>query len=121
MNVVANNGLSQLSNIGLACHMHYDFVGSLPEHAIYHGGKPVLSWRVAILPELGYEALYRKFRLDEPWDSPHNKKLLPRMPIEYAPNIVNPDNPYATPYQVFVTDFSRNKDTFLLGHAYNSA
>lgn len=42
-----------------------------------------LSWRVAVLPYLGHEALYREFHLDEAWDSEHNKKLIPRMPEVY--------------------------------------
>lgn len=42
-------------------------------------GSPIngegLSWRVAILPELGPEAtaLHARFHLDEPWDSPHEQ------------------------------------------------
>lgn len=47
-------------------------------------GRPLLSWRVALLPYLGEDALYREFHLDEPWDSPHNLALLPRMPAIYA-------------------------------------
>ncbi len=43
-----------------------------------------LSWRVHLLPFLGEERLYRKFRLDEAWDSPHNKSLIPEMPAVYA-------------------------------------
>ncbi|MEI7701989.1 MAG: DUF1559 domain-containing protein, partial [Planctomycetia bacterium] len=43
-----------------------------------------LSWRVHLLPLLGEERLYRKFRLDEAWDSPHNKSLIPEMPAVYA-------------------------------------
>jgi hypothetical protein len=43
-------------------------------------GKPLLSWRVAILPYLGQEELYKQFRLNEPWDSEHNRKLAARMP-----------------------------------------
>jgi RNA polymerase sigma factor (sigma-70 family) len=49
------------------------------------GGKPLLSWRVALLPYLEQGALYRQFKLDEPWDSPHNKKLLAKIPAIYAP------------------------------------
>ena len=47
-------------------------------------GKPLLSWRVALLPHLGDEAaaLYKKFNLEEAWDSPANKKLLDLMPAE---------------------------------------
>lgn len=43
-----------------------------------------LSWRVAILPQLGLDELYREFHLDEPWDSEHNKTLLSRMPALYG-------------------------------------
>jgi len=45
-------------------------------------GRPVMSWRVALLPYLGDEGktLYSEFRLDEPWDSLHNKRLLKKMP-----------------------------------------
>jgi Protein of unknown function (DUF1559) len=50
-------------------------------------GKPLLSWRVHVLPYLGESALYKQFHLDEPWDSPHNKPLLARMPrVFQGPN-----------------------------------
>ncbi len=38
-------------------------------------GKPLLSWRVAILPYIEQDNLYNQFKLDEPWDSEHNIKL----------------------------------------------
>jgi hypothetical protein len=60
--------------------------GTFPAHASYDKeGKPLLSWRVHLLPFLGEEKLYKEFKLDEPWDSPHNKKLLARMPAVYRP------------------------------------
>jgi Protein of unknown function (DUF1559) len=65
-------------------------------------GKALLSWRVALLPFLEQDALYREFHLDEPWDSPHNKKLLANMPQVYAPPGVKTREPYTTFYQVFV-------------------
>ncbi len=43
-------------------------------------GKPLLSWRVHILPFLEGAELYDQFHLDEPWDSPHNKTLIEKMP-----------------------------------------
>ena len=46
-------------------------------------GKPLLSWRVLILPYMAEEQLYAQFRLDEPWDSEHNRKLIPRIPECY--------------------------------------
>jgi hypothetical protein len=64
-------------------------------HSVIHGrlppavacskdGQPLYSWRVLLLPELDEEELYKEFHLDEPWDSPHNIALLPRMPLVYA-------------------------------------
>ena len=47
-------------------------------------GTPLLSWRVGLLPTIGLEVLYRKFKLDEPWDSPTNKPLLDEMPSIFA-------------------------------------
>ena len=47
-------------------------------------GKPLLSWRVLILPYIEHEPLFKQFRLDEPWDSPHNGALLDHMPRIYA-------------------------------------
>jgi hypothetical protein len=62
-----------------------DHGGKLPT-AIVHGkdGRPLLSWRVLLLPYLGQESLYSRFRLDEPWDSPNNLPLLDQMPELYA-------------------------------------
>jgi hypothetical protein len=55
--------------------------GRLPAAAIpTKDGKPGLSWRVAILPFLEENNLYDQFHLDEPWDSEHNRKLIPLMP-----------------------------------------
>jgi hypothetical protein len=78
--------------------------GSLPPAAL-HGkdGRPLLSWRVLVLPYIEQDGLYRQFRLDEPWDSPHNIQLLPKMPKVYSPFDGRPTSePYTTYYQVFV-------------------
>ena len=42
-----------------------------------------LSWRVHLLPYLEHRTLYKQFHLDEPWDSPHNKRLTEYMPDVY--------------------------------------
>jgi HEAT repeat protein len=55
-------------------------------------GKPVMSWRVALLPYLDHLDLYRQYRPNEPWDSPNNLKLLDRMPDVYrSRGVVAPD------------------------------
>ncbi len=55
-----------------------------PRCSVSEDGKPLLSWRVHILPYLEQGALYDRFHLDEPWDSEHNKQLIPLMPEVYA-------------------------------------
>jgi hypothetical protein len=42
-----------------------------------------LSWRVLLLPLLGEKELFERFRMGEPWDSEHNRKLIPLMPKIY--------------------------------------
>jgi hypothetical protein len=79
-------GQNNLKQIALAMINYADTMrGQLPAHAIYSkDGKPLLSWRVLILPYLEQQALYNQFHLNEPWDSEHNKKLLAKMPKTYA-------------------------------------
>ncbi len=70
---VAMNNLKQ---IGLALHNYHDVHNAMPPAAILgKKGKKLLSWRVAILPYMEQDAVYRQFKLDEPWDSEHNKKF----------------------------------------------
>ena len=56
---------------------------AFPRDITGKNGKPLLSWRVAILPYVEQGRLFDKFKLDEPWDSPHNKELLKYMPPVY--------------------------------------
>lgn len=72
----------------LAMHMYHDSMGAFPPaFSADKEGKPLLSWRVHILPYLEEKNLYDQFHLDEPWDSEHNKKLIEKMPAVYrSPN-----------------------------------
>ena len=75
--------MNKLKQIALAMHNFADANNHFPDAATRDSkGKALLSWRVQILPYLeeGGEALYKEFKLDEPWDSDHNKKLIDRMP-----------------------------------------
>jgi hypothetical protein len=78
--------------------------GRLPAHAIYSkDGKPLLSWRVLILPYIEQQQLYQQFHLNEPWDSEHNKKLLAKMPKVYAsPEDEKTIQEHVTHYQAFI-------------------
>jgi hypothetical protein len=85
--------------------------GHLPP-AVVRGkdGQPLYSWRVLLLPYLEQERVYEQFKLDEPWDSEHNKKLQEETPHCYLPWGGN-DPPGLTRYQVFVgpgTAFERD-------------
>jgi hypothetical protein len=72
---------NNLKQILLALHNYHDANGRFPAPAsLDKQGKPLLSWRVHLLPYLDELALYKEFHLDEPWDSEHNKKLIERMP-----------------------------------------
>lgn len=74
----------------------------LPPAGIYRkDGEPLLSWRVILLPYLGEEALYKEFKLDEPWDSPHNHRLLARMPEVFQHPGVTTQEPFTTYYRIF--------------------
>lgn len=80
---------NSLHRMVLAMHNYADtHKGRLPAVAnLDKTGKPLLSWRVHLLPFLGANELYKQFHLNEPWDSPHNKQLIARMPEVYqGPN-----------------------------------
>ncbi len=42
------------------------------------------SWRVAILPFIEQNDLYKQYNFDEPWDGPNNRKLIDKMPPIYS-------------------------------------
>jgi len=95
-----------LQRIGLAIHGYHDEWSRMCPAAISDSaGQPLLSWRVAILPffknpEL--TALHRQFKLDEAWDSPHNKALLEKMPKVFESPASDAAAGY-THFQAFVT------------------
>ncbi|HBO44797.1 MAG TPA: hypothetical protein DD670_12880 [Planctomycetaceae bacterium] len=77
--------IDQFKQIMLGMHNYHDRHRSFPpgERDRDKDGKSGLSWRVHILPQLDQYQLYKEFRLDEPWDSPHNRKLIEKMPAIY--------------------------------------
>jgi prepilin-type processing-associated H-X9-DG protein len=85
--------MNHLKQIALAMHMYNGAKNHLPAPAIRsRDGKALLSWRVAILPYLSEEQLYNQFHLDEPWDSPHNKPLIAKMPEIFRDTDAKADN-----------------------------
>lgn len=84
----------KMRRLGLAMHNHHSAYGRLPPAAVKDAdGRPLLSWRVKLLPFLGHDELelYRQFHLDEPWDSPHNRPLAAQMPDVFR---LDPTSPH---------------------------
>lgn len=75
--------LNRLHQIGFAFMNYYSTFQKFPLAAIEKDGKPLLSWRVTILPFIDQNNLYKQFHLDEPWDSAHNLEVAKKMPEIY--------------------------------------
>jgi prepilin-type processing-associated H-X9-DG protein len=103
---------NNLKQIGLALQNYESAYGCLPPAAITdEAGTPLLSWRVLILPFLDSSMLRFDLRYDEPWDSPHNLKLLERMPYVYTCPSDMSLQPGMTGYQAIIghnTAFARD-------------
>jgi hypothetical protein len=109
----AENNLKQ---IALAWHNYHDTYGHFPCNEVSKDGKVLLSWRVQLLPYLEADDLYKEFKLDEPWDSDHNRKLIDKMPKVYAP-VRGKADPGMTFYQVFTGKHGLIKSGQKLGFA----
>lgn len=80
-----SQSMNHLKQIMLAMFNYHDTHLAFPPQAIRsQDGKPLLSWRVALLPYIEANDLYKQFHLDEPWDSAHNKPLIEKMPAVFA-------------------------------------
>jgi hypothetical protein len=74
--------VNNLHQLGIGMHNYANAMnGQMPPQTFNKG----LSWRVAILPYIEQKALYDQFKLNEPWNSEHNRKLLDKMPKVFAP------------------------------------
>lgn len=84
------NSQNNLRQLALAFHNYHDVFKTFPA-AVQKGPKNIPhSWRITILPFLSVDRqatsgakLYEEYRQDEPWDSPHNIQLLPKMPAVF--------------------------------------
>ena len=94
---------NNLKQIGIALHNYHDAMGAFPPAVVRDkNGKALYSWRVLILPYLEQDVIYKNWKKDEPWDSPHNKPLSDVVLKVYTlPG--NPDGvSNRTPYRVFI-------------------
>lgn len=72
-----------LRQIGEALQELINDEGVPAAYTVDNQGKPLLSWRVRLLPYLGHAELHKQFRLNEPWNSKHNLPLVAKMPSEF--------------------------------------
>lgn len=88
-----------LKLILLGMHKYYDIYEHLPPAVIRPaGGKPPYSWRVAILPFIEQNDLFKEYNFNEPWDSVSNRKLIEKMPQIYrSPSDSSGNNAYFVP------------------------
>jgi len=76
---------ANLRAIGLALQSYHANYGCFPPaYTTDASGRPMHSWRALILPYAGEHALFKAYRLDEPWDGPNNSRLAGRMPAIYG-------------------------------------
>jgi prepilin-type processing-associated H-X9-DG protein len=89
----ANN----LKQIALAMFNYHDTDKQFPPRSsVSPDGKPLLSWRVRLLPFLEQQTLYEQFHLGEAWNSEHNKKLIDKMPAVYRNPSAKPSKSHAS-------------------------
>src|SRR5262245_45403520 len=68
--------LNELKGIQSARANYDETYRQLPQDIVDSGGKPLLSWRVAVLPHVEHDDLYQRLQRREPWDSAANKALV---------------------------------------------
>lgn len=99
-----NDALSRknLQQIVIALRAYHTQHGTFPPAYVQDAnGKKLCSWRVLILPQLGYKGLYDQYHFDEAWNSPRNATVLSQIPDVFrAPG--GRSNRFQTSYLVIV-------------------
>ncbi|MGL6077057.1 MAG: DUF1559 domain-containing protein [Fimbriiglobus sp.] len=74
-----------MKQLSLAVASYHDSHGHFPPpYVLGPDGTPWHSWRVLILPYLSDNDLYEQYDMNQPWNSEHNLKLLPKIPNTYV-------------------------------------
>ena len=67
---------NNLKQIAIALHNYHDVYKALPPaYTVDENGNKLHSWRTLILPFVEQWDLYSQIKLDEPWDSPNNRRI----------------------------------------------
>lgn len=76
---------NNMKQIGLALHNYHAAYNQLPPaYSVDENGNKLHSWRVAILPFMGQNALYQQIDLSKPWDAPENSVVASTAVSAYA-------------------------------------
>jgi hypothetical protein len=92
---------NNLKQIALALHNYHDANGNFPQDVCDSNGKPILSWRVLLLPYIEQDNIYKSFKMDETWNSRTNIELLEKMPDVFSSPRVTVKKKGYTVYQGF--------------------
>ncbi|HJT34591.1 MAG TPA: M56 family metallopeptidase [Pirellulales bacterium] len=105
--------MNNMKQIVLALHIYADVNKHFPPPVVIGpDGKTPHSWRIEILPYMEQEPLYRQYKMDEPWDSENNKKVLDQMPaVLRAPSAAPGSNETSYFALVGPTTFFGDKDS----------
>ncbi|MFM7112171.1 MAG: DUF1559 domain-containing protein [Planctomycetota bacterium] len=92
--------MNNMKMLGLALHNYEASMGRFPPAVVTDkDGKPLYSWRVLILPYIEQDAVFRAWKMDEPWDGPNNRRLSKMVIKTFCEPSEPPSN--RTRYRVF--------------------
>jgi hypothetical protein len=85
-----NQEMNALRRIAIAMQAYEGEHGHFPSAVVTdRTGRPLYSWRVALLPYLDEKEMYERFHIDESWDSEHNRRFVDQMPAVYKSPVVD--------------------------------
>jgi prepilin-type processing-associated H-X9-DG protein len=81
---------NNLKQIAIALHNYHDTYKTFPAPYIAdENGRPMHSWRTAILPFMEQSHIFNQYNFNEPWDGPQNSQLAamyPQLPVYRCPD-----------------------------------
>jgi hypothetical protein len=95
---------NNLKQLAIGMHSYADANTQFPfPVSVGKKGKRLHSWRVALLPYVEQDQLFKQLKMDEPWDSEHNKAIFEKtpMPTVFAVEGVTKPGDKTTHMQVF--------------------
>lgn len=95
---------NNLKQISLALQNYHDMYKAFPASSVVdENGKPMHSWRVAILPLIEQGFISDQYDFSEPWDGPNNRLLHNQMPAVFRCPSNSDPNSNSTSYMVVVS------------------